>query len=84
MLSRAQLHPSTVRAIWTGAERKFSGSSEVSSSNGLPHFAVTEVSILGVPDGESVAGEHFEVDPRSDEQDFVTANFGEHLFPALR
>jgi hypothetical protein len=45
---------------------EFSGSSEVSSRNGLPHFAVTGVSISGTPGGESAAGEHLWADPRRD------------------
>jgi hypothetical protein len=36
------------------------------------------------PGGESAAGEHFEADPRRDERDFVTANFREFGFQALR
>jgi hypothetical protein len=47
--------------------QKFSGSSPVSSRNGLPHSAVTGVSMLDAPGGESAAGEHLKVDPRRDE-----------------
>ena len=64
--------------------RKFSGSSEVASRNGLSHFAVTRVPISGAPSGESAAAEHLKADPRRDERDFVTANFREFVFPALR
>jgi hypothetical protein len=59
---------------------EFSGSSEIASRNGLPHFAVTGASTSGAPGGESAAGEHLEADPRRAERDFVTANFRECTF----
>jgi hypothetical protein len=48
------------------------------------HFDVTSIAMLGVPGGESAAGEHLKADSRRPERELVTVDFREFSLSAIR